>query len=65
MGLFQESPIDGIPRTSTAVSRPLASENQVTDISVVIVGWNAKHYLGLCLESLAEALARRSMNPRG
>jgi hypothetical protein len=31
------------------------------DISVVIVGWNARHYLELCLESLAAALPRRSM----
>ena len=31
------------------------------DISVVIVGWNAKRYLELCLESLAEAPPRRSM----
>lgn len=31
------------------------------DISVVIVGWNAKHYLELCLESLATAPPRRSM----
>jgi GT2 family glycosyltransferase len=31
------------------------------DISVVIVGWNAKHYLELCLESLAVAPPRRSM----
>jgi len=31
------------------------------DISVVIVGWNAKHYLELCLESLAKAPPRRSM----
>jgi GT2 family glycosyltransferase len=31
------------------------------DISVVIVGWNAKHYLELCLESLASAPPRRSM----
>ncbi len=30
------------------------------DISVVIVGWNAKHYLDLCLESLAEAPSRRT-----
>ena len=30
-------------------------------ISVVIVGWNARRYLELCLESLAEALPRRSM----
>jgi GT2 family glycosyltransferase len=31
------------------------------DISVIIVGWNAKHYLELCLESLAAAPPRRSM----
>jgi GT2 family glycosyltransferase len=31
------------------------------DISVIIVGWNAKHYLELCLESLATAPPRRSM----
>jgi GT2 family glycosyltransferase len=31
------------------------------DISVVIVGWNAKHYLELCLESLAAAPPRRSI----
>ena len=31
------------------------------DISVVIVGWNAKHYLELCLESLAGAPPHRSM----
>jgi GT2 family glycosyltransferase len=31
------------------------------DISVVIVAWNAKHYLELCLESLASAPPRRSM----
>jgi GT2 family glycosyltransferase len=30
------------------------------DISVIIVGWNAKHYLELCLNSLAEAPPRRS-----
>ena len=30
------------------------------DISVVIVGWNAKHYLELCLESLVSAPPRRS-----
>ena len=32
-----------------------------TDISVVIVAWNAKSYLELCLESLAKALPRRTM----
>ena len=31
------------------------------DISVVIVGWNAKPYLELCLESLAKTPPRRSM----
>jgi hypothetical protein len=31
------------------------------DLSVVIVGWNAKHYLELCLDSLAKAPPRRSM----
>jgi GT2 family glycosyltransferase len=31
------------------------------DISVVIVAWNAKHYLELCLESLADAPPRRNM----
>jgi GT2 family glycosyltransferase len=31
------------------------------NISVVIVGWNAKHYLELCLESLVAAPPRRSM----
>jgi GT2 family glycosyltransferase len=30
------------------------------DISVVIVGWNARHYLELCLESLADAPPRRT-----
>jgi GT2 family glycosyltransferase len=33
----------------------------LVDLSVVIVGWNAKHYLELCLESLAAAPPRRSM----
>jgi GT2 family glycosyltransferase len=31
------------------------------DISVVIVGWNARHYLELCLESLAASPTRRSI----
>jgi GT2 family glycosyltransferase len=31
------------------------------DISIVIVGWNAKHYLELCLNSLYEAPPRRSV----
>jgi len=31
------------------------------DISVVIVGWNAKRYLELCLESLEKARPKRSM----
>ena len=31
------------------------------EISVVVVAWNAKHYLELCLESLEKAPPRRSM----
>ncbi|HVU46965.1 MAG TPA: glycosyltransferase family 2 protein [Terracidiphilus sp.] len=31
------------------------------DLSVVIVAWNAKHYLELCLDSLEKAPPRRSM----
>lgn len=31
------------------------------DISVIIVGWNARHYLELCLESLTTTPPRRSM----
>jgi GT2 family glycosyltransferase len=31
------------------------------DISVVIVAWNARHYLELCLQSLADAPPRRNM----
>jgi hypothetical protein len=31
------------------------------DLSIVIVAWNAKHYLELCLDSLAKAPPRRSM----
>ena len=37
------------------------SNTTPVDISVVIVGWNAEHYLDLCLESLAKAPPRRSM----
>jgi len=33
----------------------------MVDISVVIVAWNAKHYLEMCLESLESAPSRRSM----
>lgn len=39
----------------------MASPSSVPDISVVIVGWNAKHYLDQCLGSLAAAPPRRSM----
>jgi GT2 family glycosyltransferase len=39
----------------------MSSSSAPVDISVVIVGWNAKHYLELCLESLAKAPPRRSM----
>jgi GT2 family glycosyltransferase len=34
---------------------------EFVDLSVVIVAWNAKHYLDLCLDSLAKAPPRRSM----
>jgi GT2 family glycosyltransferase len=39
----------------------MSSPSTPIDISVVIVGWNAEHYLELCLESLAKAPPRRSM----
>lgn len=39
----------------------MSSPSTTADISVVIVGWNAKHYLELCLESLAKAPPRRSL----
>jgi GT2 family glycosyltransferase len=39
----------------------MPSPSTPIDISVVIVGWNAEHYLELCLESLAKAPPRRSM----
>lgn len=39
----------------------MSSPNTRPDISVVIVGWNAKHYLELCLGSLSGAPPRRSM----
>lgn len=39
----------------------MPSPSTSIDISVVIVGWNARHYLELCLDSLAKAPPRRSM----
>jgi GT2 family glycosyltransferase len=39
----------------------MSSTSTSIDISVVIVGWNAKHYLELCLDSLEKAPPRRSM----
>jgi len=39
----------------------MPTATQPVDISVVIVAWNAQHYLKLCLESLAAAPPRRSM----
>ena len=39
----------------------MPTASQTVDISVVIVAWNAQHYLKLCLESLAAAPPRRSM----
>jgi GT2 family glycosyltransferase len=39
----------------------MSSPSTSIEISVVIVGWNAKQYLELCLESLAKAPPRRRM----
>ena len=39
----------------------MSSSSTPVDISVVIVGWNAKRYLELCLDSLEEAPPRRSL----
>jgi len=39
----------------------MSTPNSSVDISIVIVAWNAQHYLKLCLESLAAAPPRRSM----
>jgi GT2 family glycosyltransferase len=39
----------------------MPSTSSPVDISVVIVGWNAKHYLELCLNSLAQDPPRRSL----
>lgn len=39
----------------------MSSPSTSLDISVVIVGWNAKKYLALCLESLVKARPRRTM----
>src|SRR5580700_7216553 len=39
----------------------MSTPSTSVDMSVVIVGWNAKHYLELCLESLAKAPPRRSI----
>jgi len=39
----------------------MLSASSTLDVSVVIVGWNAKHYLELCLDSLEKAPPRRSM----
>lgn len=39
----------------------MSSTSASVDISVVIVCWNAKHYLELCLESLVAAPPRRRM----
>src|SRR6266481_9774741 len=43
----------------------MTSTSTLIEISVVIVGWNAKRYLELCLESLASAPPRRSMEVLG
>ena len=39
----------------------MSSSSTPVDISVVIVGWNANHFLELCLDSLAKAPPQRSM----
>jgi GT2 family glycosyltransferase len=39
----------------------MSSSTTSVDISVVIVAWNAKHYLELCLESLAQTPPQRSL----
>lgn len=39
----------------------MSPTTESVEISVVIVAWNAKHYLELCLESLAKAPPRRKM----
>jgi len=39
----------------------MSSKTTSVDISVVIVAWNAKHYLELCLDSLVKTPPRRSM----
>jgi GT2 family glycosyltransferase len=39
----------------------MSTQSKSFDLSVVIVGWNAKRYLELCLESLASAPPLRSM----
>jgi GT2 family glycosyltransferase len=50
---------NGIASQPEVKLNPISSS--LMDISVVIVGWNAKHYLELCLDSLAAAPPRRSM----
>ena len=49
----------GIAAQPEVKLNPISSN--LMDISVVIIGWNAKHYLELCLESLAAAPPRRRM----
>jgi GT2 family glycosyltransferase len=39
----------------------MSSNSNSIEISVVVVGWNASHYLELCLDSLAKAPPRRCM----
>jgi GT2 family glycosyltransferase len=39
----------------------VTEQQDTMDISVIIVGWNARHYLELCLESLTTAPPSRSM----
>jgi len=39
----------------------MPTESNPIEISVVIVGWNAKHYLELCLDSLVKSPPRRNV----
>ena len=46
----------GDRRVRTRFWIPVSSSEDLMDISVIIVGSNAKHYLELCLESLVTRL---------
>ena len=48
-------------QSSCNQARIMPPSTESVEISVVIVAWNAKHYLELCLDSLAKAPPRRTM----